>query len=197
MRGDAIGREACWAGLDSMRLNPTLLMWHWRLWKKRGLVATVVTQNVDNLHEAAGHQQVIPLHGSLATVTCQNCGATFEREHIQQFLETANPRYADAAVTPDAGGEGYYAIDIDESFEGTRVRNLWWAAQTGCGVFWWQHSTRDQTSRQQGDTASSRRAGYWLVFDGVFKLSLGQTGACSQHSHRDDRVRFNACRSTC
>ena len=85
--------------------------------EKRGLVATVVTQNVDNLHEAAGHQQVIPLHGSLATVTCQNCGATFEREHIQQFLETANPRYADAAVTPDAGGEGYYAIDIDESFE--------------------------------------------------------------------------------
>lgn len=35
---------------------------------------TVITQNVDDLHERAGSQQVIHLHGSLFTPRCSDCG---------------------------------------------------------------------------------------------------------------------------
>lgn len=35
---------------------------------------TVVTQNVDDLHERAGSKGVIHLHGSIRSPRCQNCG---------------------------------------------------------------------------------------------------------------------------
>jgi NAD-dependent deacetylase len=38
---------------------------------------TVVTQNVDGLHERAGSRQVIHLHGSLDEFRCDTCGADY------------------------------------------------------------------------------------------------------------------------
>jgi NAD-dependent deacetylase len=35
----------------------------------------LVTQNIDPLHQAAGSQRVIPMHGELASVECLACGA--------------------------------------------------------------------------------------------------------------------------
>lgn len=36
---------------------------------------TVVTQNIDGLHQLAGSQRVLELHGSLWRVRCEDCGA--------------------------------------------------------------------------------------------------------------------------
>ncbi len=82
----------------------------------RGYVSNVITQNVDDLHEASGQQSVIPLHGSLRTVTCVTCQERFDRDDIQRRLEVMNPKFVSAAVMPDAGGEGYYSTRIDDSF---------------------------------------------------------------------------------
>ncbi len=43
----------------------------------KGLLAGVVTQNVDGLHTMAGSRRVYELHGSLREVQCLNCGATY------------------------------------------------------------------------------------------------------------------------
>src|SRR6187402_2122249 len=45
-----------------------------REWEARGLVAGVVTQNVDGLHQAAGARSVIDLHGRIDSVVCLRCG---------------------------------------------------------------------------------------------------------------------------
>ena len=74
--------------------------------EQAGFVDVVITQNVDDLHEKSGQKNIIPLHGSLATVTCQDCGITVERQVIQQELESLNPKFVVASVIPDAGGEG-------------------------------------------------------------------------------------------
>ena len=50
---------------------------------------TVVTQNVDDLHERAGCTQVIHLHGSLFAPRCQACGAPFR---FQDEVPEAPPR---------------------------------------------------------------------------------------------------------
>ena len=42
--------------------------------ERRGLVAGVVTQNVDLLHRKAGSERVIEVHGSIATSSCTTCG---------------------------------------------------------------------------------------------------------------------------
>ena len=41
---------------------------------RRGLLAGIITQNVDGLHQAAGAVDVTELHGSLHRVICLSCG---------------------------------------------------------------------------------------------------------------------------
>jgi NAD-dependent SIR2 family protein deacetylase len=59
-----------------------------------GIVAGVITQNVDGLHGAAGSRDVIELHGALAHVVCLMCGARSSRDELQARLVAANPSYA-------------------------------------------------------------------------------------------------------
>lgn len=40
---------------------------------------TLITQNIDGLHQAAGSRHVLELHGSLARVRCTTCGRVEER----------------------------------------------------------------------------------------------------------------------
>jgi NAD-dependent deacetylase len=40
---------------------------------------TLITQNVDGLHQAAGSRRVLELHGNLARVRCTGCGRTQDR----------------------------------------------------------------------------------------------------------------------
>jgi NAD-dependent deacetylase len=42
--------------------------------ERRGLVRAVVTQNIDGLHQRAGSEQVIEVHGSIRTAECLSCG---------------------------------------------------------------------------------------------------------------------------
>ena len=42
---------------------------------------TLVTQNVDGLHRAAGSRRVLELHGNLTRVRCTGCGHIEERPH--------------------------------------------------------------------------------------------------------------------
>ncbi|MFG1869490.1 NAD-dependent protein deacetylase [Micromonospora arborensis] len=68
-----------------------------------GLVDTVITQNVDGLHGAAGSTSVIELHGRLDEVTCLDCGNLTSREELDRRLREANPDFVAqvAAVNPD------------------------------------------------------------------------------------------------
>jgi NAD-dependent deacetylase len=53
--------------------------------ERRGLVEAVVTQNFDGLHQRAGSQNVIEVHGSIRTASCLECGE-------QRALAEAGPR---------------------------------------------------------------------------------------------------------
>ena len=39
----------------------------------RGILKTVITQNIDNLHQRAGSQRVLELHGHMREATCTRC----------------------------------------------------------------------------------------------------------------------------
>jgi NAD-dependent deacetylase len=42
--------------------------------ERRGLIRAIVTQNIDGLHQRAGSQEVIEVHGSIRTAACLECG---------------------------------------------------------------------------------------------------------------------------
>lgn len=57
---------------------------HWR-----GQLDSVVTQNIDRLHQAAGlpADRVIELHGNAHVVRCLGCGARSDRDLVQRRVE--------------------------------------------------------------------------------------------------------------
>lgn len=57
--------------------------------EKRGIVKTVITQNVDSLHQRAGSSDVIEFHGHNRTLRCDHCGKRYSRESIS--LEVLPP----------------------------------------------------------------------------------------------------------
>lgn len=55
-----------------------------------GRLSLLVTQNVDRLHQRAGSEQVVDLHGRLDQVVCLDCEALSDRAALQLRLEEAN-----------------------------------------------------------------------------------------------------------
>jgi NAD-dependent deacetylase len=60
------------------------------VWEARGLLKTVITQNIDNLHFEAGSRQVVEFHGNSRTLVCLACGA--RRPADPGLLQTLPPR---------------------------------------------------------------------------------------------------------
>ncbi len=48
--------------------------------EKMGLLKTVITQNVDSLHQSGGSTDVIEYHGNTRTLSCLWCGRRYRRE---------------------------------------------------------------------------------------------------------------------
>ena len=51
-------------------------------WEQEGRLKAVVTQNIDGLHQAAGSQNVLELHGSVHRNFCERCGKFYGLDHI-------------------------------------------------------------------------------------------------------------------
>jgi len=46
--------------------------------ERAGLLQSIITQNIDNLHQEAGSQTVYEFHGTSRTLACINCGRKVE-----------------------------------------------------------------------------------------------------------------------
>ncbi len=72
-----------------------------------GHVPLLVTQNVDRLHQKAGHKKVVDLHGRMDQVVCMDCGALSARDEVQDWLWQHNPHLENikVIVAPDGDAE--------------------------------------------------------------------------------------------
>jgi NAD-dependent SIR2 family protein deacetylase len=85
---------------------------------RQGLLSGVITQNVDGLHQAAGSEDAVELHGTLARVVCLSCGAFSPRRELARRLEEANPGFEPVAAGINPDGD---ADLTDEQVGGFRV----------------------------------------------------------------------------
>ncbi len=67
----------------------------------------VITQNVDRLHQRAGSDRVIDLHGRLDQVICMACGTLSDRHDLQDRLAANNPWLGGSrfATAPDGDAD--------------------------------------------------------------------------------------------
>jgi len=56
--------------------------------EKLGILKTIITQNIDNLHQEGGSENVIEVHGSITRMRCILCGKN-EKVEKQRMLEIA------------------------------------------------------------------------------------------------------------
>lgn len=72
-----------------------------------GRCEMLLTQNVDRLHQSAGSQKVIDLHGRLDLVRCMGCGLKIPRAEFQDRLGQSNTDWLalDAADAPDGDAD--------------------------------------------------------------------------------------------
>lgn len=60
--------------------------------ERMGLLKTVITQNIDNLHQRAGSKHVLEVHGHLREATCIRCYTVVPAQaRIKQFIEDGQP----------------------------------------------------------------------------------------------------------
>ncbi len=64
--------------------------------EEMGVLKTLITQNIDNLHIAAGSKKVLEIHGNLNKLRCVSCNAQFARGSFD--LSELPPK------CPDCGG---------------------------------------------------------------------------------------------
>jgi NAD-dependent deacetylase len=128
---------------EAFRRDPALV-WEWYDWR-RGLIGacvpnaahetladmervlpdfTLITQNVDGLHQAAGSRNVLELHGNIWRLRCTRCGRTSEDHRVP--LPEIPPRCSQcgALLRPDV-------VWFGESLP-SQVLEAAWAAAARC-----------------------------------------------------------------
>jgi len=54
--------------------------------ENKGIIKSIITQNIDGLHQESGAKRVIELHGSARTATCPNCRSTYDIDHLFELF---------------------------------------------------------------------------------------------------------------
>lgn len=85
--------------------------------ERAGRVPLLVTQNVDGLHQAAGSQRVVDLHGRIDTVCCMGCGARSARRGLQDALAERNPQWLMRHASSAPDGDADLEADDFSSFD--------------------------------------------------------------------------------
>jgi NAD-dependent deacetylase sirtuin 4 len=85
--------------------------------EERGMITSVVTQNVDRLHHKAGSRRVIELHGALAEVVCLDCGNLEPRDDVQARMREQNPSWLDGPTPMAPDGDADLPDQLVERFE--------------------------------------------------------------------------------
>jgi len=56
-----------------------------------GILRHLITQNIDNLHRAAGHQKLAEIHGNAQLLRCIQCGQRFAQDAIAIAIDELPP----------------------------------------------------------------------------------------------------------
>ncbi len=105
-------------------------------WEQQGKSVTVVTQNIDGLHQKAGSKIVYELHGSVLRNYCTRCG----KFHSAEFVKEASgiPRCScGGIVKPDVVlyEEGLDSETIEKSVRAIRRADMMIVAGTSLTVY--------------------------------------------------------------
>ncbi|MBS7670226.1 NAD-dependent deacylase [Croceicoccus sp. 1NDH52] len=94
----------------------------------------IVTQNIDDLHERAGAEDVLHMHGEILNAWCTSCDVR-SRWTGTLIERPACPECGDAALRPDIVWFGEMPYRMDEIFDAIREADLFVSIGTSGAVY--------------------------------------------------------------
>jgi NAD-dependent SIR2 family protein deacetylase len=79
----------------------------------RSGLGLLVTQNVDRLHQRAGSERVVDLHGRADQAICMDCGYRCDRDEVHERCHELNPDFRH--FTADRAPDGDADLEVDFS----------------------------------------------------------------------------------
>lgn len=107
-------------------------------WEKAGKDVRIITQNVDGLHQKAGHRFVIELHGNGRTWHCMDCGRVYLPNEAPRDDQNIPRCYVDQGIVRPSViffGENPKADDINRSIETIKAADVLIVAGTSLSVY--------------------------------------------------------------
>ena len=129
------------------------------LGRREGVDLTLVTQNIDDLHERAGSLRVIHMHGEILRALCAACGARWDAPAVMEAADLC-PDCAVPATRPDVVWFGEIPYHMDRIAGAIDTADLFAAIGTSGEVY-----------PAAGLAAEARRAGAETV-----EINLEPTG---------------------
>lgn len=69
--------------------------------EKAGKDITIVTQNIDGLHQMAGSKKVLELHGTIHVNHCLECGAEYDAAYVKEYQGVPKCSKCGGLIKPD------------------------------------------------------------------------------------------------
>ncbi|MFC3526550.1 NAD-dependent deacylase [Paracoccus mangrovi] len=95
---------------------------------------TLITQNVDDLHERGGSPEVIHMHGSLLGALCANCGHRWPATLVMRSLDPC-PSCGKPATRPDIVWFGEIPYHMDRIWKAVEDADIFAAIGTSGQVY--------------------------------------------------------------
>jgi NAD-dependent deacetylase len=106
-----------------------------RLEKEHGRRVLTVTQNIDGLHEAAGTQELIHMHGELGRVLCARCRASFPWAEDLSIETACAACGRTGGLRPDVVWFGEMPRDMDRIYQALVACDLFVLVGTSESVY--------------------------------------------------------------
>ena len=111
--------------------------------ERKGILSTLVTQNIDGLHQKAGNspEVIIEIHGTMRDVMCMSCG---ERAPMQKALDRVRAGEEDPDCRTCGGilksatisfGQNLVRADLDRAYSAAGSADVFIAVGTSLTVF--------------------------------------------------------------
>ena len=114
--------------------------------ERAGHIPLLITQNVDGLHQQAGHQNMIDLHGRSDRVLCMQCTAQYSRDQVHSWMQQENEgfKHFQATAAPDGDAD---LEDVDFSLFNVSTCPICNGTLKPDVVFFGDNVPRDQVER--------------------------------------------------
>jgi len=123
---DVLSGRSLLGNLDSYQPNPG----HYALVELEtiGILKSVLTQNIDGLHDKAGNKRVLEYHGSVLKLRCPSCSSRFKRDEYdlkKLMLEDQLPPRCNKCSSPIKGDVVHFNEPIPSDVAHESLEEAW------------------------------------------------------------------------